>query len=270
MNLTKKNKTIKILEIVVLVLLVALLGAIVYKQYIAKDDGKDTPKPTTNETAKLSDTDKNNILLVLGLKDDGYPKEIHLDVPANADLNPYNFQTIMLDVKKTGDIKLDDLSNEDIIKLIYSYASNNNMIVNKTAEIGVCNSQSDAGGNGYCATITPETYREIAALYGITKAGAIVFDNQLYQNNYYFTAEGYTLTPVTITDNITFEEGKDLVKVIYDIKVENTDNVVTNNKAFTYTFKKDNGEYVIANINIKDNLAVDYGDVPTESTESNE
>lgn len=263
----KKNKTIKILEIVVLVLLVALLGAIVYKQYIAKDDGKDTPKPTTNETAKLSDTDKNNILLVLGLKDNGYPKEIHLDVPANADLNPYNFQAIMLDVKKTGDIKLDDLSNDELEKIIYGYAKSSSL----TGNVSGSEYEHCEAGQGSCESLSFDNYSNITALYGITKDGKALFtEDNIYKTNYLFTFSGYFLEPVTITDNITFEEGKDLVKVIYDIKVENTDNAVTNNKTFTYTFKKDNGEYVITNINIKDNLAVDYGDVPTESTESNE
>ena len=263
----QRTKTLKILEIIILVLLVCLLGSIIYDQFIAK--GNNEPKPTTSEKAGLSDEDKLAMLNLLGITEEGYKKEVHYDIPANADMNPYEIQSIMLSIKKTGDIKLDDLSNDDIIRLIYSYALNNNMIVNKDAEVGVCNGQSDADGNGYCATITPETYKEIAALYGITKAGATVFANQLYQNNYYFTAEGYFLTPVTITDKVTFEEDNDLVKLIYDIKVEDTDNAVTDNKTFTYTFKKSDGKYVIAGINIKDNLAVYNGEVPTESSETN-
>ena len=264
----QRTKTLKVLEVIILVLLICLLGSVIYDQYIAKDN-KDNSKSTTTETAKLSDTDKKSMLSVLGLTETGYPKEVHLDVPANADINPYNFQIIMLDVEKTKDFKINDLTNDQIKTILYGYAENNKLLVNIDAPVGLCNAQEDENGNGWCPTITPETYNKIAKIFGITKAGKDVFANNIHNGNFYFNYGGYTLTPVTITDKFTFEEGTELVKVIYDIKVENTDNAVTNNKTITYNFKKDGSDYVLDNINIKDNLAVYNGEESTYSSETN-
>lgn len=263
----QRTKTLKVLEIIILVLLVCLLGSVIYDQYIAKD--KDKPETTAGETAGLSDADKDKILSILDISEDGYPKEVHLDIPANADLKPYNFQAIILDVEKTGDFKINDLTNDQIKTILYGYAENNKLLVNIDAPVGLCNAQEDENGNGWCPTITPETYNKIAKIFGITKTGKDVFGNQVYNDNFYFNYGGYTLTPVTITDKVTFEESDNLVKAIYDIKVENTDNAVTNNKTITYNFKKDGSDYVLTNINIKDNLAVYNGELPTESSETN-
>ena len=52
----QRTKTLKVLEIIILVLLVCLLGSVIYDQYIAKD--KDKPETTAGETAGLSDADK--------------------------------------------------------------------------------------------------------------------------------------------------------------------------------------------------------------------
>ena len=256
----QRTKTLKVLEVIILVLLICLLGSVVYDQYIAKDN-KDNSTSTTTETAKLSDTDKKSMLSVLGLTETGYPKQIHLDVPANADINPYNFQIIMLGLNKTGDIKLDNLSNEDLIKLIYNYAQNNNMIAQISGEeYATCEA-----GAGYCEVISFDNYKDIAKIYGITKDGKDLFGEEyVYKTNYRFTFEGSVSEPVTITDKFTFEEGTELVKVIYDIKVENTNNAVTDNKTITYSFKKENGSYNLNGINIKDNLEVNNGDVVTE------
>ena len=106
----QRTKTLKVLEIIILVLLVCLLGSVIYDQYIAKDTDK--PETTAGETAGLSDADKDKILSILDISEDGYPKEVHLDIPANADLKPYNFQAIILDVEKTGDFKTKTNEND--------------------------------------------------------------------------------------------------------------------------------------------------------------
>ncbi len=277
-NNNSNNNKSKGLLVLVILLVIALLGTIGYILYdkgvFSNKNNNEVKQEESNnkneEKKKISDSTKKELLNIIGLTEEGYPRTTEESFSNRdvVDMSGYDLAGVFVNL--SGEVIIKNKDYFYLQWLIKTYAHNNNMVIEylitdekELLKLNV------VGGPSFRNGLSKENYKKIAKLYNLPENGDEIFkktnENEIgiYKDYYVLYPDSFIGEFYNIKDNLSYDSNENEIIINYNVKLDEINDDYKDkkeselehiNKSIKYTFKQyDDGSYYLYSVKVTNN-----------------